>query len=309
MRAVQGTRKISGARKGFFYALIGNVLVSTNFVTAKHALTGFDPGSFSLVWTAAAAVYTLVLLAVLGRLSDLAIPRRALPRMIVLGAATAAGMVLGWAGLARLDPAFSALLWRFAPVITMGLGVFFLKERLTLREVLAAAVMVAGGLWSVGGRWEAVAGGVILTLASCLANAVQMMSAKQEVAQVHPDALVFYRTGIATIFLALWVSAGGGSDFDAPGSCWAATLVGGFLGPCASFLFTFRAYRYWDLSRVALMATVQPLWVAFFTFLFAGAVPTARDLSGGAVILTGAVWMGWIHLGGKKVEDPALETP
>jgi len=39
--------------KGFFYALAGSVLVSTNWVTAKYGLRGFNPETFSLVWTSA----------------------------------------------------------------------------------------------------------------------------------------------------------------------------------------------------------------------------------------------------------------
>lgn len=283
-------------RTGYLLALAGNALVSTNFITAKHGLSGFDPVSFSVIWTAAAAVYTLAFLAATRRLADLALPPRAWKRVLALGAATAAGMGFGWAGLARLDPSFSALLWRFAPVITIGIGVAFLKERLAAGEVAAIAVMVGGGVLSIRGQWEAVAAGTALTFLACLTNSIQLISAKAEVALVHPNALVFYRVGIAAVLLAAWALASGGMDLDAPADCWAATLLGGLLGPCLSFLLTFRSYRYLDLARASFVATLQPVWVLLLGWLFLGRFPSARETAGGLVILAGALLMAWIQM-------------
>lgn len=283
-------------RKGYLLALAGNALVSTNFITAKHGLSGFNPASFSLVWTAAAAAFTLLLLAATGRLAQLSLPRRAWPRVLLLGAATAAGMGLNWAGLSRLDPAFSALIWRFAPVVTIAVGVVFLKERLSGGELLAVAVMTAGGVVSIQGQWAAVAAGTALTLLACLSNSIQMISAKSEVALVHPNTLVFYRVGVAAVFLAGWALATGGMDLEAPADCWAVTLLGGLLGPCLSFLLTFRSYRYLDLARASFVATLQPVWVLALAWGLLDQLPTGRELAGGLVILAGALFMAWIQM-------------
>ncbi len=285
-----------GEKKGYLLALAGNALVATNFVTAKIGLTGFNVETFSLLWGAAATVYTAGILAAMGRLGDLAIPRSSVPRILFMGFATAVGMILGWAGLALLTPSYSALLWRFAPVMTIALGVIFLKDRLSWGECACAGVMVAGGVACVEGKWEAVGAGTLYTLLACLANSVQMLSAKSEVAQVHPNALVFYRASISTVFLLAWVLLLGRLEPAAPVLSWAMTFLGGFIGPCLSFLLTFRSYRYLDLSRASFVSILHPVWAIVWTAIFLGERPTARELAGGAVIMAGAVGMGWIQI-------------
>jgi len=285
--------------KGFFYALAGAVLLSTNYITAKYGLKGFNPETFSLVWTSAAAVYSFVIVLATGHRRQLTLPPHTINRIILMGIATGAGMILSWSGLALLDPTFSSFLWRFYPVITIILSAIVLGERLTVKELASASVMLLGGLISVIGEWHIVGTGTVLTLLACLAASVQMLIAKMKVTEIHPNILVFYRVGIATLVIALWVFITGKADFNVETSYWLVTFLGAFLGPCASFLMTFRAYRYWDLSRSTLVLTAQPLFVLPMAYLALGELPSERELTGGFVILIGAFWLAWIHISKK----------
>ena len=92
------THKQSNARKGFLLALASTAVISTNYVTAKYALKGFDAWTFSVIWCAAAAVYTFIILLVTGRAREIIISRRSFWAMLYLGLITAAGMILTWAG-------------------------------------------------------------------------------------------------------------------------------------------------------------------------------------------------------------------
>jgi len=282
--------------KGFLYSLGGALLISTNFVTAKYGLEGFNPGTFSLVWTCAAAVYAFGIVLV-GRSSrDQIFPVRSMKAILALGTATGFGMILAWKGLASLDAAFASFLWRFFPVLTIVSGVLFLKERLSKREVLAMVIMLLGSLWSVAGRWETVGLGVILTLLAACAGTVQLLIAKSQTHQVHPNVLVAYRVGIGSAFIAGWVFATGTANFAVEARYWYVTLLGAFLGPCASFLLTFRAYQYWTLSQSTIILTAQPLLVLPLAYIFLGTLPTPRELVGGCMILVGAFWLAFIQV-------------
>ena len=138
--------------KGFLHALAGCLLLSTNFITAKYGLQGFNPETFSLVWTSGAALYAF-LIVLLGRETrNELFPIRKMKAMLALGATTSLGMILAWHGLKRLDPSFASFLWRFGPVLAILSGVLFLKERLSLKEILAVAMMFTGGLSLGRGR-------------------------------------------------------------------------------------------------------------------------------------------------------------
>jgi len=281
--------------KGFFWSLAGTIVVSTNFVTAKYGLEGFNVETFSLVWTSAAAVYSLFIVLAMGYREQLALPGYTISKIVLLGLVTGAGMLLFWAGLAQLDPLFAAFISRFTPILTILLSAVFLGERLMVRELSPAVLMVLGSLLSAIGQWHIVGIGMILILLSCCSGAIQNLMAKMVVNAVHPNVLVFYRVGIGALVIALWTLSVGKANFDVQLPYWSATLLGAFLGPCASHLLTYRAFRYWGLSRATLVMTVQPLFILPMAYLAFGKLPTQKELLGGFMILAGAFWFTWIH--------------
>lgn len=281
--------------KGFLYALLGAALVSTNYVTAKYGLKGFNPETFSLVWTTAASVYTFIIIVATGNIRQLVIPAHAVQMIMLLGLATGVGMILAWSGLALLDPAFASFIWRFAPVLTIMLSAALLGERLQARELIPVAVMVIGGGLSTFTRWHIVGTGVILTLLAACAVSVQMLVAKMKVGEIHPNVLVFYRVSIAAVCICVWNLTTGKAHFEVHTCFWAITLLGAFLGPSVSFLFTFRSYKYWGLSRSSIVLTAQPLLVLPMAYVALGSIPSGTQLIGGFIIMLGALWLLWMH--------------
>lgn len=276
-------------RKGLLFSLLGTVLVSTNFVTAKYALQGFNPLTFSLVWCSAATFYTLVIIYLTQQQKQLVLSQSAFFPITLLGLLTGIGMLLGWEGLAILDPTFVAFLKRFEPVLVVLLSLFYLKERLVLGDVISLILMTLGGIGSAFGRWNVIGEGVILIIGSSLATALQRLIAKTNIQNVSPIILVFYRISIATGAIALWTIGSGGLDFNVESRYWAITLLGALLGPCLSFLCTFNAYRYWKLSRSTLVLMLQPLFALFLAALFLQQFPTKQELIGGLIILVGSL--------------------
>jgi drug/metabolite transporter (DMT)-like permease len=281
--------------KGFLYALGGTLLVSTNYITAKYGLMGFNPETFSFVWTLAASVYSFTIVVISGHLKGLLIPWHRVRSIAVLGLATGAGMILAWSGLSLLDPSFASFLWRFSPVLIIIFSMVFLGERLRWIETIPIVIMVLGGAMTTLGRWHIVGAGVVLTLLGCIAVAIQMLVVKMNVGEIHPNVLVFYRVSLAAVVIGLWGLANGKLHFEVDTPHLLVTLTGAFLGPSASFLLTFRSYRYWELSRSSIVLTGQPLLVLPMAYLAFGKIPSGMELLGGFVILAGAFCLVWMH--------------
>jgi len=282
--------------KGLFYSFGGALLLSTNFITVKYGLRGFNPETFSLVWTASAAIYALVIALLAKKSREQLFPKRNAIAILAIGVCTAVGMILAWKGLSTLDPAFASFLWRILPVLTVLAGVIVLKERLYRAELLAMIVMLLGGLLSVVGRWHIVGTGVVLTVLAGIAGALQLMIAKITVNDVHPNVLVAYRVAIGAMLIACWTFATGAADFSVEARYWGVTLLGAFLGPCASFLLTFRAYKCWSLSKSSLILMAQPLLVLPMAYVFLDTVPQLKELTGGGIILSGGLWFALIQV-------------
>lgn len=281
--------------RGFLYALGGTFLVSTNYITAKYGLKGFNPETFSLVWTVAASCYALIVVIISGKSRQLVIPKKRIRSILVLGVATGSGMILAWSGLSLLDPSLASFLWRFSPVLIIILSVFILGERVRLIEAVPIGIMVLGGAMTTLGRWHIVGTGVVLTLLGCVAVAIQMIVVKLNVREIHPNVLVFYRVSLAALIILLWSSVTGRLHFEISVPHLTVTLLGAFLGPCASFLLTFRSYRYWELSRSSIVLTAQPLLVLPMAALAFGKLPTGMELAGGFIILGGAFMLVLLH--------------
>ncbi len=294
-RGLPGNGPRTDNARGFLFALGGTLLVSTNYITAKYGLKGFNPEMFSLIWTAAASCYAFAIVIISGKRKELSLPRGSVLSIMTLGLATGAGMILGWSGLSSLDPAFASFIWRFSPVLIILLSVSVLGERLRLIEILPIVVMVAGGALTTIGRWQVVGTGVVLTLLACAAVAVQMLVVKKNVGSVHPNVLVFYRVFLAALVIGIWTVARGRWAASASTPHLLVTMLGAFLGPCASFLLTFRSYRYWPLSRSSILLTAQPLIVLPMAYLVFGKIPSGLELIGGLVILCGALLLVWLH--------------
>jgi len=281
--------------KGLLYSLGGVTLLSTNFVTAKYALRGFNPETFSVLWTTAAAIYAFGIATAARSSRKQIFPQKNMKALVGLGIAAGIGMILSWSGLSILDPVFSSFLWRFFPVMTILSGVLILKERLSVQEISAMSIMMLGSLWSLTGRWQIVGTGVLLTMLSVCINVLQLVIAKSQTNLVHPNVLVAYRVGVGAVFTFCWLFATGKADFNVEAQYWLATLIGAFLGPCASFLLTFRAYRYWSLSQSSIVLTIQPLLVLPMAYFFLKTLPERSELTGGCVILLGSFWLAFIQ--------------
>jgi len=277
------------ARKGLSFSLLGTFLVSTNFVTAKYALQGFDPLTFSLVWCSAATFYTLIIIYFTQQQKQLALSRESLRPIILLGLLTGIGMLLGWKGLAILDPSFVAFLKRFEPVLVILLSFIYFKERLVFGEILAIILITLGGIGSALGRWHVIGEGLIFIVGSSVAFALQLFLAKTRVHNVPPIILVFYRISIATGTIALWAIGEGGLNFNVTSHYWVVTFLGALLGPCLSFLCTFNSYRYWELSRSTIVLMLQPLFALLLAAIFLQQFPTKQELIGGFIILIGSL--------------------
>ncbi|MFW5858348.1 MAG: DMT family transporter [Planctomycetota bacterium] len=281
---------------GFALAFAGMGLTATNFLTAKHGVTGFGPQTFCVLWMAASTAYAVGIVALRGRLRELRVPGGLWKAVLWIGFFNGLGQICGWAGLDYLSPAFASFLWRFNPAFAILLGVFFLGERIRPAELAPMALMVVGGAICVYGEWDLVAVGVVLTVLSTLSGAACMAVAKARVTRVAPEVMIAYRSAVALGMLLVFAFATTGLRFEAAdGGHWAATLGGALLGPTLGFLCTFWSFKYWPLSRSSLVITVQPLAVIPLAYLFRDELPGAQKLIGGGVILGGALLLGWLH--------------
>jgi drug/metabolite transporter (DMT)-like permease len=302
--------------RGFLYAAAGCLFISFNYTLGKYALSrdaggyvGFNPATFGFLWLSAAALYLLVFLAVTRRVREVVVPRAQVRWVWAIGLLGGVEQIMVWEALARLDPAFSAFLWRFTPALLVLGAVVFLGERLRGFEVLAMLVMLGGGALSMLGRWEAVeAVGVLCVAGSAVTVAAERLVMKRTVGAVRPLVLNFYRAGVGAVILAGWMLLTGAARFHVAAGYWGALLLGALLGATISQVLTIRSFQYWDLSKSSMVLMAQPLLVLPVSYLALGLYPAPQRLLGGVVILAGGAWLIWMH-GRRRLHSRAEGVP
>ena len=288
--------------KGFLYSLMSTILLSTNFITAKYALEGFNPETFTLLWTLSASIYSLILIFFTNKIKKIFLPGKIHNKIMLIGLVTGIGMILGWSGLARLDPSFASFIARFRPVTTIILSFIFLKERFIAREIIPILIIITGAFVSTIGRWDTIGVGMILVLLSATMASVQMLIAKMTVNihRVPSIILSFYRVFIAFMIILFWNLITCKMKFDVQSNYYHVTFLGALLGPCLSWILMYASYSYWDLSRSSIIFMAQPLFVLPMAYFFLGRLPATRGLYGGFLIIIGAFWLTWIQLSERR---------
>jgi drug/metabolite transporter (DMT)-like permease len=292
------TPKMRRQLTGFALASGGMLLLSCNYITAKTAMQGFNPKTFAALWYIVATGYSLVLTFALGQGSQLKIRGKELRLMLWLGITLTLSALFGWAGLSKMDPTFNAFLGRLTPMMTILLGVVLLKEHVRPLEWLAVAVMVGGGVLStMGGTWQAEWWAIVLTLAASFCTALQFTLGKfGGDKHIPPLVMNVYRTAVAAIAITVVTLAIGEFDLAmAEPRHWGALLLGALLGPCLSVTLIYDSYRYWEMTRTAMVLTLQPLAVLPMAYVIFHDIPGGWKLIGGLIILAGGLWLVALH--------------
>ena len=284
-----GMHTEAGSLKGLFYSLASTMCFAGGLVAGKHALDGFDPYTLCVVATVGAAVWTFLIALATGKGRSLIVRDGAAWRQVcLLGVITGAAMITLHSGMNRLDPSFAAFLFKLQPVFVILMGMIILHESVLPRELVAAAVMLAGACFSVIGRWHVVGTGTVLILITSVLAAVQFLIGKLEAGTIPALTLVFYRAVISAVIVTAWALGTTGADFDVEPAYWFSAVLTALCGPSLGMLLMFESYRHWHLARSSMVQTAMPLFVLPLAWLFLNRIPVARELMGGAVILAGA---------------------
>lgn len=292
------TPKMRQQLTGFAIASGGMMLLSCNYITAKTAMQGFNPKTFAALWCIVATIYSLILTFAMGQGRQLKLRGKELRLMLWLGIALTCSALLGWAGLSKMDPTFNAFLGRLTPMMTILLGVVLLKEHVRPLEWLAVAVMVGGGVLStLGGTWQAEWWAIVLTLLASFFTALQFTLGKfGGDKSIPPLVMNVYRTAVAAGVIALVTLVLGEFDVtQAQPRHWGALLLGALFGPCLSVTLIYKSYRYWEMTRTAMVLTLQPLAVLPMAWLMFHDIPGGWKLIGGMIILVGGLWLVALH--------------
>ena len=195
---------------------------------------------------------------------------------------------MGFAVIQYVDPGTASVLSRTSILFGVGLGVLWLRERLTRVEVVGAVIAVAGTVvvsFQPGDyfRW-----GALVIILSTLLYAVHSALAKRWGGSIPLAEFLLFRVCATAAVLVVLTGAQGQL-------LWPELSVLGLLAAMAfvnilvSRGLYYLALRRMDMSLLTIVLTLTPVVTWLWSMPLFGGRPTAQEIAGGVAVLVGVL--------------------
>jgi drug/metabolite transporter (DMT)-like permease len=289
---------------GYALTLAAATLFALNGVVSKVILTsGLGSLRLTEVRCLGALVGIAAILLLFRRESLRVRGRRDLLLLVVFGVAGVALVQLFYfLAIERLDIGVSLVIQYLGPLLVALWARFVMKEHVRPR-IWAALILALGGLSLVVDLWRGVSldsAGVAFSLISAVTFACYLLLAEQAVGSRDSLSLLCYGFLFASVFWAIaqpWWSFPTeipGRDISLHGNLahlhlpvWALMLWMIVLGTIVPFFLFVGALRHLPVTRVGLIAMIEPVVATLVAFAWLDETLTAQQLVGGAVVLVG----------------------
>lgn len=268
------------------------ILAGSTYMMTATALQGFAPLAL-VFWTSAIAGLLLLPVSV----SQWPYPRHLWPRLAVAGLmGYGASVVAATHGVRLSGPLTTGLLIGMQPVALVLLSAIWLKESLDVRKTAAVLMGLAGtavllrfDAWTSTQAFDGRSAGILLLVLAALLAAVRSLIAKTVLDQVKPLAYTGITTLLAVgpIAAAAWPQIGV-ADYALHRTSWAAMAYLAVVGTVGCRFLGCKALLHMPVSETAPYFFLQPFVGTFLGALWESRWLTARELTGGGLILAGA---------------------
>jgi len=191
------------------------------------------------------------------------------------------------------NPAIPSFLRNLEYLFVSVLGFILLSERFG-KVALAGAFLALLGAFIVSLRTTSAQSFITaasgLMLLSTSFYAVRTVLAKKHIREISPVVLSVNRAIFLFLF-SLIIMISGTYAFRIPANAFFNIVVGSFVGPFLTSIFSYSALRYIEASRAAIIQSSTGLFVLIGAFLIFGNLPTAIQVFGGIVTMTGVILM------------------
>ena len=220
--------------------------------------------------------------------------RKALPLLLVSGAAMGFNWILLFEAYRYTTVSIATLSYYFAPVIVTVACPILFRERLTKKQVICF-VMSTLGLVLITGIGDLDAGsshtlGILFGLGAAALYATVILLNKfiRDVTGIHRSLFQFFS---AILVLTPYVAATSGFHIAAlDGTGWVCLLVVGLFHTGVTYCLYFSALKDLSGQEASILSYIDPLVAVLISVLVLGETMTAPQVLGGALILGFTLW-------------------
>jgi drug/metabolite transporter (DMT)-like permease len=205
-----------------------------------------------------------------------------------IGLLVAASTNLNYAAVGYIDPGTASLLGKTGEIWSLGLGLFWLREKLTHPQFLGATLAI-GGVFVISyqaGEYNRV--GTFMVLAATFLYTLHTGMTKKYGEDMDFVNFFFFRLLITSTFLFLITSIMGTITWPSS-TAWGYLLLVGTIDVTFSRSIYYLALRRLNLSIHTLVLTLSPVVAIIWTIVFFEYYPSTQQLIGGFIVILGLI--------------------
>jgi drug/metabolite transporter (DMT)-like permease len=279
------------SKKGYLFALYSTLGAGMTTVIGKWTLEEISALALTcVIFTVSTIALTVGWLPFRGSRQVFALTRKGWFWTLMFSITSWLAIWIFWAGVKLIDPTLAGFINRFEVPIVILLGVVLLKERFSRIEVIGMILSLAGiVIMKLTLRIEFSTGFWLVLLGATFFGLTEYVS-KIALRHVEPIPLAYLRNAFLAVgYWAVFLAG----DYSMAGMerVWPGAVAVGLIGPLVTRLMYLLALKHLDLSKVAVVSQIQPVFVILIALTFLGQFPTLREIAGGVCLLAGCVVM------------------
>ena len=260
---------------------------SLHFVFARLLLPYISPG-VSAMYVLAFATLEVGVFGVLSGRINITTMRRNLVFFLIIGFLVAASTNINYEAVAFIDPGTASLLSQTSIIFGLALGLWWLRDKLTRKQLLGALIAIVGVLIITFQPGDYLRLGSFMVLVSAFLYALHAAITKRYGSDIEFVDFFFFRLLCTTAFL--FIFALGRQQLALPS--WKAVLLlllVGTVDVVISRTLYYVTLRRMDMSVHAIILTLSPVATVLWSLLLFSTFPTWGQMIGGAAVLLGVL--------------------
>jgi drug/metabolite transporter (DMT)-like permease len=203
-----------------------------------------------------------------------------------IGALIGVSTIINYEAIAFIDAGTASFLGKASILMSLGLGIFWLREKLTMLQGWGAIVAVAGVVVITFQPGDYIRLGSLLILFSSFMYALHTAIVKRYGEEMDFVEFFFFRI-LATCLLMLCVAIGKQALIWPTKTAWIFIILTGTVDVVISRSLYYMVLRRMQMSVHTIVLTLSPVAAVLWAFLLFNTVPTAQQFIGGVGVIVG----------------------
>ena len=263
------------------------IIDSLHFVFARLLLPHISP-KVSAFYVIAVGTVEVAVYGLIRRQVHLKTLKDNLWFFLSIGFLIGVSTIINYEAIAYIDPGTASLLAKASMLMSLGFGIFWLGERLSVAQTVGALTAIAGVLIITFQPGDYVRLGSLLILLSAFMYALHTAIVKRFSGQMEFVDFFFFRL-FSTSGLLFLISWGRGALVWPSSEAWVILIIAGTVDVVISRSIFYLALRWMKMSVHTIVLTLSPVVAVLWTIFLFDTVPTVQQLIGGAGVILGVM--------------------